>query len=235
MKLDVWYTGVPDLFYSVMSEVNYRIPLDNGFSLAPGIRYIHQFDEGAGDVGGAALSGTLVNGGATGSGGYQDPGSVDAELVAARLVLQKGAGRLLAGYSRVTDDADFIAPWRGFPTSEYTRPMGQYNWFANTESWMIQAYYDFGKAGIINGFRACADITYIDYDDDKERLGGHILPDLRCFHFDLWYAFPSLPDLEAKLRFSFVDKDDLTNAMSISVFGKDLSYIDFRFELNYLF
>ena len=114
--------------------------------------------------------------------------------------------------------------------------MGRYNWFSNTESWMIQAFYDFGKAGIFEGFQASIDFSYIDYGDEKERLGGHALPDLRYIHFDMWYIFPALPDLEAKIRFGFADADDLTNAASISRTGtRDLSHSEFRFELNYLF
>jgi hypothetical protein len=238
VKLDMWYTGVPDLFYSLMAETNYKISLGEGWSLTPGIRYMQQFDNGAGDVGGAAISGTIVNGlnGVTiGDGGYNDPDSVDAKLYAARVVVRKGAGSLLAGYSKIFDDADFICPWRGFPTAGYTRSMAQYNWFANTESLMIQVFYDFGKAGIIQGFRAGIDYVYMDYDDEKERIGGQPLTDGSNIHADMWYRFPFLPDLEAKIRIGIVMADDRTNAVTIARLGKDPSYQEFRFELNYLF
>ncbi|MCP4575608.1 MAG: OprD family porin [Deltaproteobacteria bacterium] len=235
LKLDMGYTGVPDLFYSLMAESNYQIPLAGGWSLTPGLRYMQQFDDGAGDVGGAAISGTLVNGGALENGGYKDPDTVDAKLYAARFVLKKGAGKLLTGYSKVSDDADFITPWRGFPTAGYTRSMAQYNWFANTESWMIRAFYDFGKAGIIRGFRACIDYTYMDFDDEKERLGGQLLTDRSYIHTDMWYRFPFFQDLEAKIRFGMVNADNRTNAITIATAGKDPSYREFRFELNYLF
>ena len=227
LKLDLWYTGVPDLFYSVMAEPNYEIPLPNGWSLTPGLRYMQQFDDGAGAVGGAALNGSLA--GVTGSAkGYEDADSVDGKLYAARLVLKKGAGSLLAGYSKISDDADFIAPWRGFPTAGYTRSMAQYNWEANTQSWMAQAYYDFGKAGVIKGFRAGIDYVYMDYDDKKEQLGGHFKTDRDNIHADMWYRLPFFPDLEAKVRIGLVDADDTT-------IGVDPSYNEFRFELNYLF
>jgi hypothetical protein len=235
IKLDMWYTGVPDLFYSLMAESNYQIQMGGGWSLAPGLRYMQQFDDGAGDVGGAAITGTLVNGGALGNGGYKDPDSVDGKLYAARVVLRKGAGSLLTGYSKVSDDADFICPWRGFPTAGYTRSMAQYNWFANTESWMIQAFYDFGKAGIIQGFRAGIDVTYMDYDDEKEKLGGQLLTDRTYIHTDVWYRLPFLPDLEAKIRIGIAMADDRTNPDVIAAAGKDPSYSEFRFELNYLF
>jgi hypothetical protein len=227
LNFDLWYTGVPDLFYSVMGESNYAIPLPDGWSLTPGLRYMQQFDDGAGAVGGAALSGSLA--GLTGSAkGYRDADSVDGKLYAARLVLKKGAGSLLAGYSEISDDADFIAPWRGFPTAGYTRSMAQYNWEANTQSWMAQVFYDFGKAGIIEGFRAGIDYVYMDFDDKKERLGGNSKTDRSNIHADMWYKFPFFPDLEAKVRIGLVDADKTTA-------GDDPSYDEFRLELNYLF
>jgi len=229
LKLDMWYNGVPDLFYSLMAESNYKIQLADGWSLTPGLRYMCQFDDGAGDIGGAAINGTLAAGGtAIGNGGYNDPDSVDAKLYAARLVLKKGAGCLLTGYSKISDDADFISPWRGFPTAGYTRSMAQYNWEANTESWMVQAFYDFGKAGMIKGFRAVIDYTYMDYDDEKVRLLGHAKTDRNYIHTDIWYKPPFLSELEAKIRFGFADAQR-------TVAGLDPSYSEFRFELNYLF
>ena len=227
LKLDLWYTSVPDLFYSLMAESNYRVALGDGWSLTPGLRFMQQFDTGAGDIGGAALNGSLA--GVSGSAnGYDNADSVSAKLYAARLVLRKGAGRLQAGYSRVSDDADIIAPWRGFPTAGYTRAMGQYNWEANTKTWMVQAFYDFGKAGIIPGFRMCFDYSYINYDDDKERLGGLSKTDQNYYHVDIWYIFPFLPALEAKFRAGHADAQK-------TVSGSNPSYSEYRFEMNYLF
>lgn len=227
LKLDLWYNGVPNLFYSIVAESNYEIPLTYGWSISPGLRYMQQFDDGAGSVGGAALFGSLasVSGSAK---GYKNADSVDGKLYAARLVLKKGAGILLAGYSKISDDADLISPWRGFPTDGYTRSMAQYNWEANTESWMLRAFYNFGKAGIIKGFRACIDYAYMDYDDEKERLGGLFKTDRSSIHADIWYRFPFSSDLEAKIRMGIVDADKLT-------VGLEPSYREFRFELNYLF
>ena len=234
LKLDLWYTGVPDLFYSLMGEANYRIPLAGGWSLTPGVRYMRQSDDGAGDVGGAALIGTLVDG--TGlARGYHDPKSVDGELYAARFVLRKGAGSLLAGYSKISDDADFIAPWRGFPTGGYTRSMAQIDWLADTKSWMVEGFYDFGEAGIIRGLRACIHYADMDYDDEKERLGGHLLTDRTSIHTDVWYIFPFFRELEAKVRVGIVNADHRANATTIGLFGQDPSYCEFRVEMNYLF
>jgi hypothetical protein len=227
LKLDAWYTGVPSLFYSLMGEANYKIELGGGWSVTPGVRYMHQFDDGAGAVGGAALNGSLA--GMSGAAkGYKDANSVDGKLYAARLVVKKGEGSVLIGYSAVSDDADLIAPWRGFPTGGYTRSMAQYNWEANTESWMVKVSYDFGKAGLLNGFRAALDYAYMNYDDTKEQLGGHGKTDRGIIHADLWYRFPFLPDLEAKFRVALVN----ANATHT---GSDPSYDEFRVELNYLF
>jgi hypothetical protein len=104
--------------------------------------------------------------------------------------------------------------------------MAQYNWEANTESWMVQAYYDFGKAGVIEGFRASIDYVYMDYDDTKEQLGGHFKTDRGIVHADMWYRLPFFPDLEAKVRIGLVDAENTT-------IGVDPSYNEFRFELNY--
>ena len=234
VTLDLWYTGVPDLFYSLMGEANVEIQLTEDWSLTPGLRYMRQFDDGAGEVGGAALTGSLVDG--TGlARGYSNPDCVDGELYAIRLVLTKGAGRLLGGYSRISDDADLIAPWRGFPTGGYTRSMAQYNWLADTNSWMIQVSYDFGKADIIQGLRAGIDYVWMDYDDEKERLGGHSFTDRSYVHMDMWYRFPFFDGLEAKFRLGIINADHRTNATTIAASGEDPSYHELRFELNYLF
>ncbi|MBW2109278.1 MAG: OprD family outer membrane porin [Deltaproteobacteria bacterium] len=227
LKLDAWYTGVPDLVYSLMGEANYKIALGGGWSITPGFRYMQQFDDGAGAVGGAALTGSLAR--TSGSAkGYKDAANVDGKLYAGRVVGKKGAGSLLAGYSEVSDDADLIAPWRGFPTGGYTRSMAQYNWEAETKSWMVKVFYDFGKAGFLDGFRAALDYAYMNYDDTKEQLAGHSKTDRGIIHADLWYKFPCLPALEAKVRIGLVN----ANATRT---GSDPSYDEFRVEFNYLF
>ena len=228
MTLDLWYNSVPDLFYSLMVESNYQITLSNGWSLTPGLRYMAQFDAGAGRVGGAALNGSLA--GLSGaSNGYRVAESVDAGLYAVRLVLKKGAVKLLTAYSKVADEADIIAPWRGFPTGGYTRSMGEYNWYAGSGSLMVQAYYDFGKANVIEGLRASIDYVYTDMDDKKILLGGNSDTDRSIIHSDVWYRFPAFPELEAKLRLKISEGD------RSPVSGIAPSYQEFRFELNYLF
>jgi hypothetical protein len=236
LQVDLWYTGVPDLFYSLMVEPNYDIALPDGWILTPGFRYMQQFDNGAGEIGGAALNGRLDRNNNTrflNPRGYTDPDNVDSSLYAARLALKKGAGNVMVGYSKIADEADLITPWRGFPTVGYTRTMGESNWQADCKTWMIQAFYDFEKAGLVKGFRASIDLVTTDEDDKKELLNGDSLgTDRYVVHSDLWYRFPSFPDLEAKVRLKFLDADRRTYA---SKAGENPSYSDIRFELNYLF
>ena len=75
--------------------------------------------------------------------------SVDGGAWMARVKVAKGPYDVTFGYSQILDEADLIAPWRGFPTGGYTRSMAQYNWEANTASWMVKAGFDLGKAGIV--------------------------------------------------------------------------------------
>ena len=68
----------------------------------------------------------------------------------------------------------------------------------------------------------------MDYDDEKLEKGGLLKTDRYIIHTDMWYKFPFLPDLEAKVRIAYVDADR-------TVLNIDPSYTEFRFELNYLF
>jgi len=221
------YTTVPELVGSAAAEVNYTIPLGDDFSLTPGIRYMRQFDDGAGDIGGASLSGKATPADPR---GYSAPDSLDGGLWAAKVQMEKGYGTLLVGYSKVEDDADIVAPWRGFPTGGYTRAMGQYNWMANTETWMVQAGYDFGKAGLIPGFSTKIAYAIQDFDDDKPDVQA----DSNILWIDMIQKVAAVSGLEAKLRLGFVDGDDDTVAMNGAV-KSDPSYNEYRLEFNYLF
>ncbi len=220
---------------SAIAEVNYEIGLgDSGWKLTPGARYISQMDEGAGAIGGAALSGALGRDKtptAAALASYSNPDSVDGSAWMARLELKKGAGKIMAGYSAVADDADLIAPWRGFPTGGYTRSMAQYNWEANTKSWMIKGAYDLGKAGMVSGLRGSLDYAQMDYDDDKLAAGTIGKTDRSIIHLDVQKTFDSAPNLELKFRAAMIDAD--ANPADA---GEDYqSYNEYRFEINYLF
>jgi hypothetical protein len=227
LKLETWATVVTELFWSAMVEANYQISFGDGWSLTPGVRYMQQFDKGAGEIGGAAISGALA--GQVGKNkGYEDAGSVDGSLMAARLALKKGPGKLSIGYSRVADDADLIAPWRGFPTSGYTREMAQLDWLANTDSWMIKFEYDFNKADILRGFKASLAYADMNYDEVKEQLGGIKKTDSNIVHLNMRQKIPWVEGLDAILRLGRYSADNRSN-------GQDPSYQEGRFELNYLF
>lgn len=225
LVVDVTYGSVPGLLSSLTGELNYKIKLGDKLSLTPGIRHMEQFDDGAGEIGGASLSGTLA--GLSGAQqGYDDAASLDSSLTMARLVLTDGIFKVLLGYSKVADKGDIVAPWRGFPTGGYTRAMAQYNWRADTETTAVDLYYDFGKANIIDGFSALVRYAIQNFDEDKQ--AGGVQADSNVLHIDLRKQFT--PTIDAKIRMAFVDADDRVSGG----IDKD-SYNEYRFELNYLF
>ena len=232
LKLMVNYTAVPDVVSSATIEAHYTIPVD-GFKIIPGVRYLNQFDDGGGDIGGASLTGLLADGSQTGN--YDDPSSLNGWLIAARIDLKRSDSfwKFRLGYSHIGDEADIVAPWRGFPTGGFTRAMGQYNWYSNTDTWMLRGDCNFGKLGLIPGLNAMFRLAYQDYDNSKTALkqGINIYlepSDRTVLHLDFIETIPSLPDMELRLRMAFVDADDTLN-------GSDPSYNEFRLELNYLF
>ncbi len=220
LKFDMIYGAVPDVVSSLTLEGNYKIKLGNGYALIPGIRYMSQFDDGGGVIGGASLKGKIT---ADDARGYTNPHSLDSSLIAGRLVLKNSNSKFQVGYSKIDDEADIIAPWRGFVTGGYTRAMAQYNWYANTETWDIEAFYNFGKAGIIPDFRAMIRYAMQDFDDSKPDVQA----DSNIVHIDMWKQFKAIPNFEAKLRIGLVDADPKEKT--------DVSYNEYRLELNYLF
>ena len=225
LQVDVTYGSVPDVLSSITGEVNYKVDVGSGYSLTPGVRYMKQMDNGGGRVGGASLSGdiTAANGAAN---GYTDGGSLDSSLAMARLVLKKGPLKAQVGYSAVADEADIVAPWRGFPTGGYTRAMAQYNWRANTKTTCAEVHYDFDKAGMISGFSATARYAMQNFDEAKQGTGG-VQADSNILHVDLRQNITK--DFYAKVRVGLVDADARVGSVD-----KD-SYNEYRFELNYLF
>lgn len=224
LQIDVTYGAVPDVVSSITGELNYKIGLPGGFSLTPGVRYMYQMDNGGGEIGGATLKGTLA--GVTGEAlGYKDASSLDSSLAMARLVLKQGALKVQVAYSAVGDEADIVAPWRGFPTGGYTRAMAQYNWYANTKTTAAEVFYDFGKAKLVPGFSAMARYAMQNFDESKQAAG--VQADSNILHIDLRQKI--MAGLDAKLRVGLVSADDRVAG------GDKDSYNEYRFELNYLF
>ena len=235
LRAMVNYTAVPGVLSYATAEAHYAVGAGD-FTLVPGVRYMRQLDNGGGAVGGASVTGLIgPYGAASGqSGGYKDPNSLDGWLVCARLDLKSSAPwKLRLGYSHVGDEADIVAPWRGFPTGGFTRIMGQYNWTANTDTWMLRGDYDFGKAGWVKGLTAMFRLGFEDYDDNKKVVidGKEVAlqrTDRNVLQLDAIYRIPSVPGLQARVRMAFVDARKRLD-------GIDPSYNEYRFEMNYLF
>jgi len=238
LKLNGEFIGLSGFFNTAIAEANYKIKLNDAWTLTPGIRYLKQMDDGAGAIGGAALSGkaavTANGGSATARASYTSPTSVDGSIIMARLVAASGPLELSAGYSKISDDADIIAPWRGFPTGGYTRSMAQVDWIANTENWAVKAVYDFGKAGIVPGLKVAADYENMDFDDAKMLSGASAFSDRTIFHVDAWQTFKALPNTEFKFRFATVNADPVLTSTTTDQTDY-ASYNEYRFEINYLF
>ena len=215
LKANVSYAMVPDVISNLVLEAHYTIPVGGDWKIVPGVRYMQQFDNLGADYGVANLL--------TKQTGYKDANSLDSNLIAARLDVKNKAflGRL--GYSKIADEADIVAPWRGFPTGGFTRAMAQYNWFANTETYMVRAGYDFGKADMIPGFSIMGRYAIQDFDDTKPGTPA----DSNVIHVDARQNIGS--NLEAKLRLGFVDANPGDSGKT------DTSYNEYRVELNYFF
>lgn len=224
LQLDLTYGSVPDMISNLTVEANYKINLGGKLSLTPGVRYMKQMDQGAGEIGGATLKGTLA--GQTGSAlGYSEADSLDSSLSMARLVLTDGIFKAQLGYSAVADEGDIVAPWRGFPTGGYTRAMAQYNWYSNTKTTAAEFHYNFGKAGILPGFSAMARYAMQDFDAAKQAAG--VQADSNILHMDIRQNITQ--DLYAKVRIGLVSADEREAG------GDADSYNEYRFEINYLF
>jgi hypothetical protein len=222
LKANVSYAMVPDVISNLVLEAHYTIPVGD-WKIVPGVRYMQQFDDLNSNTAVASLKG------ATKVEGYNDVNSLDSNLLALRMDFKNGAflGRL--GYSKIADEADIVAPWRGFPTGGFTRAMAQYNWYANTKTYMLRLGYDFGKADLIPGFSIMGRYAIQDFDDSKDNVAA----DSQVIHIDMRQNIGK--DLELKLRLGFVTADDDTVKENLGGFKTDTSYNEYRVELNYFF
>lgn len=226
LKANLSYASVGDVLSNLTFEMHYAIPIMGNFKVIPGLRYMQQFDNLGANYDVANLSSKHD--------GYKQDAkqSLDSSLLAIRLDVKNKAFLARFGYSQIADKADIVAPWRGFPTGGFTRAMAQYNWFANTKTYMLRAGYDFGKANILEGFSIMARYAIQDFDDKKLGVGA----DSTVIHIDARQNIGK--NLELKVRLGFVDaKDDITLIKDDgSSFTKlDTSYNEYRVELNYFF
>ncbi|CAI6164264.1 MAG: hypothetical protein SPLUMA2_SPLUMAMAG2_01174 [uncultured Sulfurimonas sp.] len=216
LKANVSYAVVPGVVSNLTLEAHYTIPVA-GMKIVPGIRYMKQMDQLNAGSNVACLKG------ATKTTGYKDATSLDSGLLAARVDFKAGAFLGRIGYSKIEDAADIVAPWRGFPTGGFTRAMAQYNWYANTETIMLRAGYDFGKAKILPGFSAMVRYAIQDFDDAKTSVAA----DSTVIHMDLRQNLGDSSEL--KFRLGVVTAEPGTTGKS------DYSYNEYRVEYNYFF
>jgi len=223
LKLTGSYLQVPGVVKDFVIEAHYKIPVsDTGWAVRPGIRHFMQFDDGGGAVAGDSnLAGKPLLGYASGVNG-----SLDSSLFNARMDLlmpdKKGFFRL--GYSKVADEADIVAPWRGFPTGGFTRAMAQYNWYANTETFMVRAMYKFNPT-----WKASIRYAIQDFDDNKD----YVPSDSTVIHIDTWTNITK--NLQMRMRYGHVVADDNTPMLHVGGTKSDWSYDEYRLEFNYLF
>ncbi len=209
-KADLSFYYVPELLSEVMGELNYKINLD-GLSITPGIRYIKQFDDKAGEIGGAAY-----NAKASSLAGYKNPNSLDSQMLAARIVLKIKNYKINFGYSKIFDEADLITPWRGFPTAGYTRSMARYNWQANTKSYRIELVRNANNTGIYKNTFIQASILHTDADEKKGYFDEN--------YYYIGFVQNPLQNLQWRLRLGYQDTKKV-----------DSDGLDSRLEFNYLF
>jgi hypothetical protein len=217
LKLDASYYIVPEVVSNLTLEGSYKHFVANNWFTQVAGRYMYQMDNGGGEIGGANLNGKVSN---SNAGGYTDPDSLASSLMAFKAVVgtKDKIMKFSAGYSQIADKADIVAPWRGFPTGGYTRAMAQYNWRANTTSYMIRADYNFDKADIIDGLKANIRYASMDFDETKG------LYDRSIWHLDIIKDCSLLDNFQTKVRFATVDSNNA-----------DESYNEYRLEFNYLF
>jgi len=220
LKANISYAMVPDVISNLTLEAHYTIPIGD-WKVVPGVRYMQQFDNLNANYAVANLKGKQQ--------GYDDPNSLDSNLLALRMDFKKGAflGRL--GYSKIADEADIVAPWRGFPTGGFTRAMAQYNWYANTKTYMLRLGYDFGKANILPGFSIMGRYAIQDFDDNKDGVAA----DSHVIHIDMRQNIGK--NMELKFRLGIVRADDDILKSNRTSYKTDYSYNEYRLELNYFF
>lgn len=214
LKINFSSYNVPELLSQAMGELNYSLNFGN-LSVTPGVRYIQQFDNGAGAVGGASLGGLAA------SSSYKNPNSLDAKMIAARVVTKFDDYKLNLGYTHILDEADLVMPWRAFPTAGYTRSMGMYNWKANTKSYRIELVKGANKTGVYKSPFIQTSILFIDEDETKS------VSDSMFYYAGVVQNIPSFPELQYRVRIGY--REFIHNTSLIS------SYLDSRLEFNYLF
>jgi len=116
-----------------------------------------------------------------------------------------------------------VAPWRGFPTGGFTRAMAQYNWFANTQTYMARAVYKFNST-----WKASLRYAIQDFDDNKD----FVQADSTIWHLDTWTNITKRLQVRGRIGIVTADDDILKSDGNAKL---DTSYNEYRVEFNYLF
>ncbi len=229
-EIDAAAYYVPELLSQAMIELNHEMSIGK-LRIIPGVRYVKQFDLGAGSVGGASLSGDLN---ATNTKSYKNFDSLESQMIAARLVFKADNYKLNLAYTYVLDEADLVTPWRGFATSGYTRSMARYNWKANTKSYRAEVVRCTSTDGIYNKVYVQASLLYQDNDDRKSSLQ---LDDSLYYYVGFMQNIAALDNMQWRLRLGF---QQFLNTSPKTIDNEtfkdsDLNNLDSRFEINYFF
>jgi len=256
LEIQAWGMHWDDIIDQGVLEANYAIEAGDAI-ITLGARYMEQFDQGAGDII-TPMSGTSIYsyGAVTATnptGGTSkvrfkgdDDNSVDTYMVALRAVTNYGPAKLLLAYSHTDGGGDLIAPWRGFPTYDYTRSMTITDWNANTYAYKAQFDYDFNA--MVAGLSAFISYSYYDRDPSKVGYQGatdryYNNGDTRQWNMDALYKVPSAKGLELKARYMIQNNQILAQSENVGSntgaksegYGNDTSNREFRLEANYRF
>ena len=221
--LTISYLDLSDILQDVVGELHYKVSFKNRWAFRPGFRYFLQKDNGGGKIAGDTnLKGKPAI-------GYdksvRDERLLDSSLLAFRfdILMPNKKGLYRFGYSKIEDKADIVAPWRGFPTGGFTRAMAQYNWYANTETIMLRAVYNFSSS-----FNVSLRYAVQDFDDKKDNVQA----DSTIWHLDTIKKLSK--NLEMKTRIGIINaQNDILK--SDGSYKTDVSYNEYRLEFNYLF
>jgi hypothetical protein len=217
LKIASSFYVVPELLSQIMGEVNYKIAFNGGVTVTPGVRYLKQIDIGAGEVVGAALTGNLVDESGA-KGGYKEAGSLDSQMIAARIVAKYESYKINIAMTNILDEADLVTPWRAFPTGGYTRSMARYHWQANTKNYRLEVVKNGNKKGIYKELYTQASLLHTDRDESKG------LFDENYYYVGFVQNLPQHLALQLRFRIGYQESKK-----------PDGSGLDTRFEMNYIF
>jgi hypothetical protein len=257
LEVQAWGMHWDNIVDQGMLEANYAVEAGDA-TISFGARYIQQFDRGAGAIitpkDGSSIYATGAVTSTTPLGTVSrvqlkgdNDNSIDTYLYAFRAVALYGPSKLSLAFSHTNSSGDLIAPWRGFPTSDYTRSMTITDWNANTHSYKAQFNYDFNAH--VTGLSAFISYSYYDRDPSKvpyqtstNRYFNN--GDTHQWNIDTLYVVESLKGLELKARFMIQDNQTLSLANSTAIgnsgaqsqgYGNDTSNRELRLETNYRF